>query len=276
MSFITNTLRKALYKISGNIVCQHLLNYNINISNYLIGVGSGSDVFSSGEIAICNELTKFKHTTYCVFDVGANQGHFTLFLLSNLPNLIDNDFYIHCFEPSLKTFKLLEHNLKNNNHIILNNLGFGDKIGEFTLYYNHVGSGLASLTKRKLDHFDIDMNLSETVTIDTVDNYCLRNNIRYIDLLKIDVEGHELNVLNGAKRMFAQHLIKMVSFEFGGCNIDTRTFFQDFYYFFKEHNMVLYRITPSGYLFPIMSYNEIYEQFRTTNFLAIDNMHQTR
>jgi hypothetical protein len=70
--------------------------------------------------------------------------------------------------------------------------------------------------------------------------------------------------------MFGDRKIRMVSFEFGGCNIDSRTYFQDFYYFFRDHGMKeIFRITPSGYLVPIHDYREIYEQFRTTNFLVL-------
>ena len=71
--------------------------------------------------------------------------------------------------------------------------------------------------------------------------------------------------------MFNKQKINIVTFEFGGCNIDTRSFFQDFYYFFKDVQMDIFRITPSGYLYPINSYKEIFEQFRTTNFVAMRN-----
>jgi hypothetical protein len=91
-----------------------------------------------------------------------------------------------------------------------------------------------------------------------------------IDLLKIDVEGHELEVLRGAESLFAGRGVRMVTFEFGGCDIDSRTFFQDFWYFFRERGMGrLFRITPSGYLAPIRHYREADEQFRTTNFLVL-------
>jgi hypothetical protein len=88
--------------------------------------------------------------------------------------------------------------------------------------------------------------------------------------LKIDTEGHELDVLNGALNMIKNKKTQIVTFEFGGCNIDSRTYFQDFYYFFKDNDMKnMFRITPSGYLAPIIKYKEIYEQFRTTNFLVV-------
>jgi len=124
------------------------------------------------------------------------------------------------------------------------------------------------LTKRKLDHFNIDFNESEEVSIDTIDNYCSENAIEHIDLLKLDIEGHELDALSGANDMFAKRAIKNVTFEFGGCNIDTRTFFQDFWYFFSKNEFKLFRITPSGYMHPLKTYKEIYEQFRTINFMA--------
>jgi len=110
------------------------------------------------------------------------------------------------------------------------------------------------------------------VEINTIDNYCSENAINHIHLLKIDIEGHELDALAGAKRMFATKSIDIVTFEFGGCNIDTRTFFRIFWYFFSEVNLKIFRITPSGYLYPIESYKEIYEQFRTTNFITISNV----
>ena len=91
-------------------------------------------------------------------------------------------------------------------------------------------------------------------------------------MLKIDVEGHELDILYGSLYMLRNERIKMISFEFGGCNIDSRTYFQDFWYFFKENGMwSIFRIAPSGYLVPIQQYKEIYEQFCTTNFLVINN-----
>lgn len=63
----------------------------------------------------------------------------------------------------------------------------------------------------------------------TVDDYCRESHVEHIHLLKIDVEGHELDVLHGATEMFQRKAIDVVTFEFGGCNIDTHTFFQNFF-----------------------------------------------
>jgi FkbM family methyltransferase len=231
-----------------------------------MGIGSGGEVLSSGEKAIFRVLGQRLKPPYCIFDVGSNNGQFLRLILDNIA--VD-DFSIHCFEPGHETFRALAECPRADKRIRLNNTGIGREKGEAMLYYDSTGSGLASLTRRRLDHFGVGFDKSEKVTINTIDGYCLENSISHIHLLKIDIEGHELDALAGARRMLDMKSIDIVAFEFGGCNIDTRTFFQDFWYFFREVSMSLFRITPSGYLRPIRSYREIDEQFRTTNFIAI-------
>ena len=267
MSLLNKLPISMLTKLSGNEFVQKMLQKNIFISQYLMGIGSGAGVFTSGEKIIFDILLQKCKPPYCIFDVGANKGQF---LDLTLETINKNDFSIHCFEPGGKTFKILSER-KNDNRVKLNNIGIGKEKGKMTLYYDAPGSGLASLTKRKLDHFGIEFNESETVQIETIDDYCITNKIKRIHLLKIDIEGHELDAFAGAKKMFDNNSINIVTFEFGGCNIDTRTFFQDFWYFFSNTSMKISRITPSGYLAPIASYKEIDEQYRTTNFIAIKN-----
>lgn len=256
------------YKIAGNWFAQTLLEKTIKFQLKLLGIGSGGGVELSGEKGIFKVLKQQVQAPYCIFDVGANKGDFLKLALENVST---NDFTIHCFEPGKGTFDLLTKSSTKDNRITLNNIGLGREKSEASLYYDVLGSGLASLTKRNLAHFNKDFNDSETVIIDTVDDYCKVNSIERIHLLKIDVEGHELDVLMGAKMMFSSKSIDIVTFEFGGCNIDTKTFFQDFWYFFKSAQFTLFRVTPSGYMFRITSYKEIYEQFRTSNFIAVSN-----
>ena len=261
-------LKNVLIKTSGNRFIQNLLERNVQASQYLMGIGAGSGVLSSGELAIFWLLNQRQQPPYCIFDVGSNKGQFLQLILENIAS---DEFGIHCFEPGHETFKMLVESSEEDKRIKLNNIGLGKEKGEVLLHYDNLGSGLASLTKRKLDHFNIDFGKSEKVIVDTIDNYCSECSIDHIHLLKIDIEGHELDALAGAKRMFATKSIDIVTFELGGCNIDTRTYFRDFWYFFSEANFAIFRITPSGYLHPLKSYQEIYEQFRTSNFVAVAN-----
>lgn len=99
----------------------------------------------------------------------------------------------------------------------------------------------------------------------TLDAWCARSGV-VPDLLKIDVEGHELDVLAGASDVL--HSVSVVQFEFGGCNIDTRTYFQDFFYFFTRAGFNLFRLGPKG-LDRIAAYSEAEESFQTTNYFAV-------
>ena len=262
---VKNTRKKVFYIIVGNKIAQKYIAKRIRKSQILAGIGSGGNVENSGEKSIFKKLKSLKQDGYCLFDVGANKGDFTKLIL----DFFNNDHIeVHCFEPSKATFELLSNNIKSDK-VILNNKGLGKEAGIFPFYTDFPGSGTASLTKRKMDCYGVDFNYSEDVLIDTLDDYCLSNNINDIDLLKLDVEGHELDVLEGSKEMLKRKKIKIISFEFGGCNIDTRTFLRDFYYLFNEFGFLLYRITPSGYFYPLDNYSEKLEMFRTTNYIGI-------
>ncbi|MFB9174037.1 FkbM family methyltransferase [Roseibium salinum] len=117
-----------------------------------------------------------------------------------------------------------------------------------------------------MKHHKLEFNVSEQVRTLRFENYWIEKLQKaHIDICKMDVEGHELDVLSGFGE--AIHHIDVIQFEFGGCNIDTRTFFQDFWYFFKEYDFEIYRITPFGPT-KIKKYTEELEFFNTTNFIA--------
>lgn len=260
-----NIFLRVLVSISGNAFIQKLLRLNARVSHYLMGIGSGAGVLTSGEGVIFDLLKRVSNAPYVVFDVGANKGQFIKFATSSMNGL---DVQFHSFEPSKSTFRILEGTALSGN-VTLNNIAVGDSEGARTLYYDRAGSGLASLSKRNLGHYDIEFGESETIDVTTMDKYCSDRGIDHISLLKIDIEGHELGALKGASTLFEKRAIDLVSFEFGGANIDTRTYFQDFWYFFKENDMEVYRICPSGYLYRVETYTEDLEQFRTTNFVAV-------
>ena len=233
-----------------------------------IGIGSGeSSNRGSGEVGVPKLVNDSFPGPVTIFDVGANKGQYLTLLLDELGHR--PDVTIHCFEPSATTYSVLLETAQGHPSVIANNFALGAKSGEATLFMNVPGSGLASLTARRLEHFGIDHSLfSETVIIRTIDDYCAEHGISEIHLLKIDVEGHELDVLKGAQRMLAEKRTHLIQFEFGGCNIDTRTYFQDYYYLFQEKGYDLYRLLPEGTLHRIGAYREEFEKFRTANYLA--------
>lgn len=157
--------------------------------------------------------------------------------------------------------------MEGYSNVHLFNFGLGEKEESATLFFPKAGSGIASVYRRRLDHFGTRMDHAEEIKLTTLDSFCNENNIEYIDFLKLDVEGHELSVLRGGSDMIGSDSIARIQFEFGGCNIDSKTYFQDFYYLLSK-SYHIYRILKYG-LYKINGYRETEEIFTTTNFLAV-------
>ena len=196
-------------------------------------------------------------------DIGGNVGNYTAELRRK-----NSDLEIHTFEPSASNIAKLNARFKDDRLITLLPVALSDKAGSATLFSNEPGSGLGSLTRRRLDHFNIAFDTTETIETVRFEEYWReRLGSRPLDIVKIDVEGHELVVLKG----FGDALTaaRVLQFEFGGCNIDTRTYFQDFWYFFKEREFDIFRVTPFG-ANKISQYAESDELFSTTNYFAVN------
>lgn len=200
-----------------------------------------------------------------IFDVGANIGEYSNYVLEVMGDKVKQ---LYAFEPVKSTYQELCSNVSNHK-AILNNLGLSDNEGEQIIYYDKEKSPLASLYDRKLNYIPggVTLDEQEIVKLETLDAYCLNRDIEYIDLLKIDVEGNELKVLQGAKKMMDKDRIKAIQFEFGGTNIDARTYFRDFYDILHEKYHI-YRILKDG-LHEISRYTELLEIFAYSNFFAI-------
>lgn len=199
-----------------------------------------------------------------VLDIGGNKGDWTRYALTRWGSRVSKIFI---FEPS-------KHHAESITSIADPRVTFlqaavGAQPGEAVLYSDQIGSGMASLTRRRLDHFSIAMDQTETVQVTTLDEFISQNRIDSIGFAKFDVEGHELNAMRGAEKALARGVIKALSFEFGGTHIDTRTFFQDFWYFLRPFGFDIYRINRGLRPILLRQYDEAHEHFRHTNFLAV-------
>lgn len=231
-----------------------------------MGCGTGSVVGEeSGERKVLSYVkTHLAKKKYLIFDVGGNEGQYSTAIYNNFDK---NTVSVHTFEPSKNNFLILKENTKEFDNIVLNNFGLSNEITSATLYSTEVNSGLSSLYKRDLSQFNIELNSSETVELDTLDNYCRKNSIKEIDLLKIDIEGNEMKALIGSQKMLKKKKINSIQIEFGGTNIDSKTFLRDFWdLLHKDYKM--YRIMKNG-LYEVTEYKETLEIFFCTNYFFV-------
>ena len=198
-----------------------------------------------------------------VFDIGANTGEWTRELLRRLPDVAA----IHAFEPSRHNWAAID--AIGDSRIRLIKAAVSDREGSAMLYSCAPGSPLASLALRRLDHMGITFDQSEAVATVTLDGFMARNGIDEIAFAKLDIEGHELMALQGAAGALGEQRIRALAFEFGGCNIDTRTYFRDFWHLLAGYGYHLHRIAPGGRLWPVPAYTESHECFLITNYLAV-------
>ncbi len=223
------------------------------------GKGWGAGTVRQEVAAALSLLKPARRTALLALDVGANVGNWTAALLEVAPQA-----HVVAFEPSTAAFRLLADRFQDDERVSLRKQAAGARHGLTTLWADCAGSRLASLSRRRLEHVGLDFRHSEEVEMITLNSWGEETG-RAPDLLKMDVEGHELDVLNGASSIMES--VSVVQFEFGGCNIDSRTFFQDFWYYFKEMGFNLYRLGPNG-LGLLSQYTESDECFRTTNYFA--------
>ena len=227
--------------------------------------GRASDYAHNGEAWVVGAIRQMiTSPTAVLFDVGANQGVFAKNLITAWRGLT---YQLYAFEPSAKTFAILQRELPELPYVHLINKGLGVEPGKVELYSDKEGSGLASVYPRDLSHHRIDFSSQEVIELTTLDLFCDQHKIDRIDFLKLDVEGHELAVLKGGHRMIGEGRVNLIQFEFGGCNIDSRTFFRDYFNFFRE-KYTLYRILSDG-LEPLPRYTEKLEVFQSANYLAM-------
>lgn len=137
-----------------------------------------------------------------VFDVGANVGQTALHVRRFLPQTT-----IHSFEPVPTTCEELRRNTVRYPNIKVHSLALSDTNGETEIYVTD-DSQLSSLEPR-------DDQAAVRVSIQKLDDFCTEHDIKEIDVLKMDVEGHELGVIKGAHHMLTSGRIRFVYGEIG-------------------------------------------------------------
>jgi FkbM family methyltransferase len=122
------------------------------------------------------------------FDIGANAGMYSLWIASLRNPAIRGE----AFEPDPELCSLLKANLATNDigHIHLNNCALGRTEGTVTLV-----AGAGNKGENRVESAGASASQGLAVAMTTLPAFLAAKNIARIDALKIDVEGHEVDVL---------------------------------------------------------------------------------
>ncbi|MCP9886999.1 FkbM family methyltransferase [Cyanobium sp. ATX 6A2] len=204
-------------------------------------------------------------TDAVVFDVGANVGNWALMVTSLK---IETPYRLFAFEPSPETFTTLAARVREIPAIKTFNIGLSNQRGAARMHDyadSSYGSTHASLEAGVITEVHGQQEKTFKVEVTTGDEFCRQQRIRFIDLLKVDVEGHELKVLQGFREMIASRKIGAIQFEFNETMIPSRTFLNDFRFILGDYS--LFRILPKGRLLAV--HDGDLPVFRYQNIAAI-------
>jgi FkbM family methyltransferase len=143
----------------------------------------------------------------CVWDVGANIGLYTL----QFKNWVGASGRVIAFEPDPENARLLNKAIGGLPNISVETIGLSNVGGHATFLRGKDQFGTSSMIVRELTG-----EKSQVIAIESGDAMIVKNGAYVPNLVKIDVEGHELEVLEGMaatlKRPDLRHLFIEVHF----------------------------------------------------------------
>lgn len=171
-------------------------------------------VYERREIREALEL--IPHGGTCI-DVGANNGAFALVFAKK----VGAEGVVHAFEPDSLVYSRLQANCLLN--------GFEDRL---KCHHMAVSNVAATLTFYRSDsqhsgwgslaEFKDIAKQAEPVQSTTLDYFLASENILRVDLLKVDVEAHEPELLEGARNSLGNHVFRFILIEFNGFRLRER------------------------------------------------------
>jgi FkbM family methyltransferase len=172
-------------------------------------------------------------TNAVVFDVGANFG-----IMSLRYSKIVERGHVHAFEPTDSAFAKLKRNLELNpelaKRVTANQVFVSSQSSDqpnLQAYSSWKVNGKAR-TKTHPVHGGT-LQSADNIPAITLDDYCVKQGLKRVDFIKIDTDGHELEVLRGARHTIAKHHPAII-FEVGAYVMKERGIMFDHYLAFFE------------------------------------------
>ena len=181
----------------------------LRLFRYRIDRISNDDSVSAFEV----QRQLIRRESPMIFDIGANIGIVTQQYRSLFPTAI-----IHAFEPFTESYLSLEHLCSRDGKIIPHQIAICENTNKQTLYSNRSAPTNSLLSKDSRSDALwgqglLDSNSLVEIKSTTIDCFCTHNNIRTIDILKMDIQGAELRALKGAEETLSRQAISLIYLE---------------------------------------------------------------
>ncbi len=178
------TIGEIIYQLKNDLDMQLLISYE-SIQNNIFTIGS-EDLHIFARLNHYKSLLNKPNSV--MVDVGAHIGYYTLFFKDFLKSK-----KTYCFEMNEYASNAIKNLHKDDDSIIVENMAVSDN-DEIVKYYKGSSSQMYSMVKNRNEGSKTVKNCKSI----KLDNYF---NDEKIDLIKIDVEGVEIKVLKGMKRI---------------------------------------------------------------------------
>jgi FkbM family methyltransferase len=166
---------------------------------------------------------------------------------------------VHAFEPEEWNFERLRLNLALNHfeNVVTNQLAVYSEPGEVTLnVFPHEQHGWHTLgsPRMEVDGRPRPPVGQQTIKAVTLDDYCAEQGIERVDLLKLDVEGAEMEALRGAQQLLTRRRVGCIVFEISRSMVEGMGHRpEDVLEFVLESGLALYELDEAGNLSPASS-----------------------
>jgi FkbM family methyltransferase len=189
----------------------------MGLLNYKTSVVSGERHFLNEYLSLCPHPT--------IVDVGANEGAYSADIWK-----VNKDAQVFAFEPHPETYRRLVSRTSGIEKMMAFNAACGSGAGRLVLYdyAGSAGTQHASLHAGVIEEIHGGESDKHEVEVIDLDTFAVEQGIPLIHLLKIDAEGHELEVLKGAAKLLDEYRILAIHLEFNEMNVLSRVFFKDF------------------------------------------------
>ncbi|MDZ8051111.1 MAG: FkbM family methyltransferase [Aulosira sp. ZfuVER01] len=207
-----------------------------------------------------------------VFDIGANGGIYTVIAAKK----VGANGHVYAFEPGYRELDLLRHNIaiNNLNNVTIIERAVSNKKGISQFAISDDGA-LNSLAETKHPYQSIKEWLNVEVT--TIDDIVKELNLKKIDFIKIDVEGAEKLIFEGAKNLLnSENKLKILfeSCDVTACAFDYST--KDFLFDLSKSGLFVYYINADGSILPVTNYDSRFGSKELYNFIAYNYLRDSR